>query len=93
MQRNVAECVVASQRVGEAPPDDRLREAIQSRRGRLDCFVAYAPRNDGGKNSDRIVCYFEPNALKVMMVWVSSMPGITWTFSLTKWPMSVSLST
>jgi hypothetical protein len=34
-----------------------------------------------------------PNALKVMMVWVSWMPGMTWTFSLTKWPMSVSLST
>jgi len=30
----------ASQRVGECPPDDRLREAIQSRGKRLDCFVA-----------------------------------------------------
>ena len=37
--------------------------------------------------------YFDPNALKVMMVWVSWIPGIVWTFSLTKWPMSVSLST
>src|SRR6202022_2203654 len=25
---------------GSAPPDDRLREAIQSRKERLDCFVA-----------------------------------------------------
>jgi hypothetical protein len=35
----------------EAPPDDRLREAIQGRaktaRVALDCFVANAPRNDG----------------------------------------------
>ena len=29
------------------------------------------------------------NALKQMMVWVSWMPGIFCTFSLTKWPMSV----
>jgi hypothetical protein len=33
--------VIASQRVGaKAPPDNRLREAIQSRESRLDCFVA-----------------------------------------------------
>ena len=44
--------VIASQRVREAPPDDRLREAIQSfsdqdwRSEALDCFVASAPRND-----------------------------------------------
>jgi len=25
---------------GECPPDDRFREAIQCREGRLDCFVA-----------------------------------------------------
>ena len=33
---------------GPAPgrPDDRLREAIQCHKGRLDCFVRYAPRND-----------------------------------------------
>ena len=37
--------------------------------------------------------YGPPNALKVMMVWVSWMPGMTCTFSLMKWPMSVSLST
>jgi hypothetical protein len=30
----------------EAPPDDRLREAIQGRKQELDCFVARAPRND-----------------------------------------------
>src|SRR5215211_3506386 len=30
------------------------------------------------------------NALKVMMVRVSLMPGMVCTFSLTKWPMSVS---
>src|SRR6266404_3464590 len=31
-----------------APPDDRLREAIQKAASkRLDCFVACAPRNDG----------------------------------------------
>jgi hypothetical protein len=31
----------------ERAPDDRLREAIHaSTRGRMDCFVAYAPRND-----------------------------------------------
>src|SRR5271169_5912228 len=33
----------------EAPPDDRLREAIHSSAGGgMDCFVACAPRNDGG---------------------------------------------
>jgi hypothetical protein len=31
---------------GECPPDDRLREAIQCDAGKLDCFVATAPRND-----------------------------------------------
>jgi hypothetical protein len=25
---------------GECPPDDRLREAIQGHKERLDCFVA-----------------------------------------------------
>ncbi len=29
-----------------APPDDRLRGAIHSHAEKLDCFVAYAPRND-----------------------------------------------
>ena len=33
------------------------------------------------------------NALKVMMVRVSWMPGMTCTFSFTKWPMSVPVST
>src|SRR5579864_2446515 len=28
------------------PPDDKLREAIQSHKERLDCFVASAPRKD-----------------------------------------------
>ena len=31
----------------------------------------------------------DQNALKQMMVWVSWMPAIFCTFSLTKWPMSV----
>jgi|SRR5665647_263721 len=32
----------------KAPPDDKLREAIHSAtKGRMDCFVAIAPRNDG----------------------------------------------
>jgi len=44
----------------EAPPDDRLREAIQSHKGRLDCFaepviwrVFARPlaRNDGVNNA------------------------------------------
>src|SRR3979490_1455587 len=30
----------------ECAPDDRFREAIQSKEKRVDCFVA-APRNDG----------------------------------------------
>jgi hypothetical protein len=39
--------VIASQRGRRiAPPDDRLREAIQLTGKLLDCFVASAPRND-----------------------------------------------
>ena len=34
-----------------------------------------------------------PNALKVRIVRVSVMPGMVWTFSLMKWPMSVPSST
>src|SRR5207253_8932403 len=30
----------------ERAPDDRLREAIQSKAAGVDCFVADAPRND-----------------------------------------------
>jgi hypothetical protein len=30
----------------ECAPDDKLREAIQCDAGKLDCFVASAPRND-----------------------------------------------
>jgi hypothetical protein len=39
---------------GSAPPDDRLREAIQdtAEEGRMDCFVAVAPRNDGPEHDD-----------------------------------------
>src|SRR5581483_10032691 len=33
------------------------------------------------------------NALNVMIVRVSWMPGITWIFSFTKWPMSTPVST
>jgi hypothetical protein len=32
----------------ECAPDDRLREAIHGHEERMDCFVAGAPRNDGG---------------------------------------------
>ncbi|KRR04009.1 hypothetical protein CP49_12615 [Bradyrhizobium valentinum] len=33
----------------ECAPDDRLREAIhRAACGDMDCFVAFAPRNDGG---------------------------------------------
>jgi hypothetical protein len=53
--------VIASQRVRLRRPNDRLREAIQthviasaseaiqSPSKTLDCFVAFAPRNDGGE--------------------------------------------
>jgi len=37
----------------ECAPDDRLRE-IQLADGKLDCFVAYAPRNDGEVNVGRM---------------------------------------
>jgi hypothetical protein len=37
--------------------------------------------------------YDPPNALKVMMVRVSAIPGMVWTFSAMKWPMSVEGST
>ena len=36
---------------------------------------------------------FRQNALKVMIVLVSWMPGMVCTFSLTKWPISVPCST
>ena len=33
----------------ERAPDDKIRDAIhRAARGRMDFFVAYAPRNDGG---------------------------------------------
>ena len=32
----------------ECAPDDRLREAIHLAAQRMDCFVRFAPRNDGG---------------------------------------------
>jgi hypothetical protein len=37
----------------ECAPDDRLREAIQlgPTEQRLDCVVAYAPRNDGAETT------------------------------------------
>src|SRR6185295_3753848 len=61
--------------------------------GALGCIAGAGKRRMG----DECNCKNEPdkhqNARKVMIVWVSLMPGIEWTFSLTKWPMSVSGST
>src|SRR5688572_20232708 len=38
----------------ECAPDDRLREAIHPSVCRaMDCFVARAPRNDGGEDCDK----------------------------------------
>ena len=40
----------------ECAPDDRLREAIHATAdGGMDCFVAVAPRNDGGEIGVRIL--------------------------------------
>jgi hypothetical protein len=55
--------------------------------GRLDT----ATGNDGWREEVRRIA--PQNALKVMMVRVSWMPGMVCTFSLTKWPMSVFSST
>ncbi len=38
--QNMMRFVIASQRVRLRRPDDRLREAIQNHKRRLDCFVA-----------------------------------------------------
>src|SRR6267154_4492582 len=39
----------------ECAPDDRLREAIRSDTGRLDCFVADAPKK---KQTDKLLILF-----------------------------------
>ena len=43
--------------------------------------------------ADRRRRRYSPNALKVMIVRVSWMPGMICTFSFTKWPISVASST
>ena len=50
-----------------------------------------APRPRGRRPGQRLA--EAQNALKVMIVRVSWMPGMTWIFSLTKWPMSMPVST
>ena len=47
----------------------------------------------GGRQPSLFDLVLRQNALKVMMVRVSWMPGMVCTFSLTKWPMSVLSST
>src|SRR5258708_40326107 len=37
----------------EAPPDDKLREPIDKRQARMDCFVTSAPRDDVPSIVDR----------------------------------------
>jgi hypothetical protein len=71
----------------------------------MDCRVK--PGNDGlnlapnqlrgddarRRNAQPVSLTWSQNALNVMMVRVSWMPGMVCTFSLTKWPMSVLSST
>ncbi len=45
-QSHACNAVIARPRVPPCSPEGRLREAIQRRSMILDCFVAYAPRND-----------------------------------------------
>jgi NAD(P)-dependent dehydrogenase (short-subunit alcohol dehydrogenase family) len=52
----------------ECAPDDRLREAIHSAR-KLDCFVAFTSRNDGGKRRNETM--FEKNLLKGKRILVT----------------------
>jgi hypothetical protein len=44
----------------ECAPDDRLREAIQCPKERLDCFVAFAPRNDDERCNEPYTRLFAP---------------------------------
>ena len=61
--------------------------ASTGRRG-TSCSATIPERPDARAQSLRA-----QNALNVMIVRVSRMPGIVCTFSVTKWPMSVSFST
>ncbi len=47
-QSHACNAVIARPRVPPCSPEGRLRKAIQRRSMILDCFVAYAPRNDAG---------------------------------------------
>ena len=74
--------MAAAERPSRCPadqiPDARLKWPCRQR----DRFLSGPPLARSGQN-----------ALKVMIVRVSWMPGMTWIFSLTKWPMSTPVST
>jgi hypothetical protein len=63
---DVASCLSSSLRANgsrECAPDDRLREAIQAAaKDDVNCFVAYAPRNDG-KTRLRILAAYSARGL------------------------------
>ena len=87
--RSMIEPNMTTEQLGETK---RLFEAWRPRTAEEFKTIPIVLSAPSGGVGDRRV-YPVPNALKVMMVWVSWMPGITWIFSLTKWPISVSLST
>src|ERR1700728_4519843 len=63
------------------------------RRGRLVRYLARAAVGIGAAKGSRGNHYEPPNALNVMMVWVSATPGMVCTFSAMKWPISIEGST
>ena len=59
----------------------------------VDAGIAHAPGSVVARCGAKLWRGSYPNALNVMIVRVSWMPGMTCTFSLMKWPMSVASST
>ncbi len=64
-------------------------------RSAIAAYVASLPPRAGSDPAaEKVIGRYEaPNALKVMMVRVSAMPGMVCTFSAMKWPISVGWST
>ena len=79
--------------LGEIPTADRAGRR-QHRRGRRTVRgVPRAPARQARHRRAAADTVTDQNALKVMMVSVSWMPGMTCTFSFTKWPISTDGST
>jgi hypothetical protein len=77
--------VIASQRVGakRRPMTGSAKQSISPCKGRMDCFVARAPRNDGGMGESEVLRGEIHSNDGFDTLWIiRKSPGLTFAFTI-----------